>query len=62
VLREMPFPLATALVLTAYTHKLVVAVLATPLIYLAHALIERYLGREKAHAMRADALRLAAEQ
>ncbi|MCB0766362.1 MAG: queuosine precursor transporter [Flavobacteriales bacterium] len=62
VLRDMPFPLATALVITAYTYKLVVAVLATPLIYLAHALIERYLGREKAHAMRADALRLAAEQ
>ncbi|HNR53864.1 MAG TPA: queuosine precursor transporter [Flavobacteriales bacterium] len=61
-LRDMPFPLATALVLTAYTYKLVVAILATPLIYLAHALIERYLGKEKAHSMRENALRSAAEQ
>ena len=48
VLRDMPFPLATALVITAYTYKLVVAVLATPLIYLAHALIERSGAADRA--------------
>jgi hypothetical protein len=62
VLRDMPFPLATALVLTAYTYKLTVALLATPLVYLAHAGVERYLGKEKAHAMRTAALQRADEQ
>ncbi len=62
VLRDMSFPLATALVLTAYTYKLVVAIVSTPLVYLAHAGVERYLGKDKAQAMRAAALRRADEQ
>ncbi|MBX3284340.1 MAG: queuosine precursor transporter [Actinobacteria bacterium] len=62
VLRDMSFPLATALVLAAYAYKLTVALLATPLIYLAHAGVERYLGVEKARAMRAAALQQADEQ
>lgn len=62
VLRDMSFPLATALVLTAYTYKLTVALLATPLVYLAHAGVERYLGKEKAQAMRTAALQRADEQ
>ena len=49
--------MAPALVLTAYTYKLVVAVLSTPLVYLVHAGVERYLGAERAVAMRAAALR-----
>ncbi len=57
VLKDMSFPMATALVLTAYTYKLIVALLATPLVYLVHAGVERYLGRERAIAMRAAALR-----
>lgn len=61
VLRDMSFPLATALVLTAYCYKLAVALLATPLVYLAHAGVERYLGKEKAQAMRATALHQADE-
>ena len=62
VLRDMSFPLATALVLTAYAYKLVVAIVSTPLVYLAHAGVERYLGKEKAQAMRAAALSRADEQ
>jgi len=62
VLRDMSFPLATALVLTAYAYKLVVAIVSTPLVYLAHVGVERYLGKEKAQAMRAAALRQADEQ
>lgn len=62
VLRDMSFPLATALVLTAYVYKLTVALLATPLVYLAHAGVERYLGKETARAMRAAALQRADEQ
>lgn len=62
VFKGMSFPMATALVLTAYSYKLVVAILSTPLIYLVHAGVERYLGKEKALAMRAAALRRADEQ
>ncbi len=62
IFKGMSFPMATALVLTAYSYKLVVAILSTPLIYLVHAGVERYLGKEKALAMRAAALRRADEQ
>lgn len=62
IFKDMSFPLATALVLTAYSYKLLVALLATPLVYLAHAGVERYLGKEKARTMRAAALRMADEQ
>jgi uncharacterized integral membrane protein (TIGR00697 family) len=54
--RGMPMAEATALALTAYAYKFAVAILATPLLYLAHALIERWLGRELAAQMRAAAL------
>lgn len=57
VFRDMPFAKATALVITAYAYKFVVALLSTPLIYGAHWAIERYLGKERANAMRAEALR-----
>jgi uncharacterized integral membrane protein (TIGR00697 family) len=56
VLKDMSFAMATALVLTAYTYKLIVALLSTPLVYLVHAAVERYLGKERAVAMRAAAL------
>ncbi len=62
VFKGWSFQLCTALVLTAYCYKLVIAVLATPLIYLAHTGVERYLGRPKAEAMRAAALRSSDEQ
>ena len=38
------------------------ALLATPLVYLVHAGVERYLGKESAQAMREAALRLKEEQ
>ena len=36
-------------------YKFVVAVLLTPLIYLAHYLIEKYLGKELANKMKVEA-------
>lgn len=60
--KGMPFAQCTALVITAYCYKFIVALLATPLIYLVHAGVERYVGKEKAEAMRTAALRLRAEQ
>ena len=54
---DFTFARCTAMVLTAYTYKLLVALLSTPLVYLAHAGVERYLGKERAAAMRAAALR-----
>jgi uncharacterized integral membrane protein (TIGR00697 family) len=56
IFRDMSFAMATALALTAYAYKFTVAMLSTPLVYGAHALIERYLGRERAEAMRREAL------
>lgn len=35
--------------LTGYTFKLIIAVVLTPLIYVGHNLIEKYLGDEEAH-------------
>ena len=37
--------------LTNYTGKLIIAVALTPLIYLGHFLIDRYLGAEESHKM-----------
>lgn len=62
VFKGWSFALCTALVITAYCYKLIVALLSTPLVYLVHAGVERYLGHERAHAMRLAALRQADEQ
>ena len=62
IFKDMSFPMATALVLTAYTYKLIVAVLSTPLVYLVHAGVERYIGKERAQRMRDAALRGKDEQ
>ncbi|MFZ1688600.1 MAG: queuosine precursor transporter [Flavobacteriales bacterium] len=53
---DFTFARCTAMVLTAYTYKLIVAVLATPLVYAVHALVERYLGPRKAMEMREAAM------
>ncbi len=37
--------------ITNYSYKLVIAILVTPLIYLGHGLIDRYLGKETAHKL-----------
>jgi queuosine precursor transporter len=50
------FARVTAIATTSYMYKFVVAILATPLIYLAHAWIERFLGAEKASEMKKNAL------
>jgi len=38
-----------------YTYKFIMAILLTPVIYLAHYLIDHYLGHEQAEAMKAQA-------
>lgn len=62
IFKDMSFPMATALVLTAYTYKFSVAILSTPLVYLAHWGIERYLGKERAEEMRRMAMTSAKAQ
>jgi uncharacterized integral membrane protein (TIGR00697 family) len=52
------FPRVTAIAMVGYTYKFTIALLCTPLIYLIHYLIERYLGREKAAEMKQAALGL----
>ncbi len=37
--------------LTNYVYKFVIAVLSTPALYLVHAAVERYLGRDVAHGL-----------
>lgn len=59
---DFSFARCTAMVITAYTYKLLVAMLATPLVYAVHAGVERYLGRDRAAAMRLAALRRSDEQ
>ena len=54
--RDMTFAMATALAMTAYAYKFIVAIVSTPMIYVVHAGVERYVGKEKAAAMRAAAL------
>ncbi|MCB0795319.1 MAG: queuosine precursor transporter, partial [Flavobacteriales bacterium] len=56
IFKDMSFAMATALVMTAYAYKFIVATISTPLIYAAHAVIERYLGKEAAHALRQEAI------
>lgn len=59
---DFTFARCTAMVITAYAYKFIVALLSTPLVYLVHAGVERYLGAERAAAMRAAALRMRDEQ
>jgi hypothetical protein len=40
---------------TNYIYKFVVAIALTPLIYIGHAMIDRYLGKENADRISADA-------
>ena len=50
------FPRVTAIAITGYVYKFAIAILCTPVIYLIHNLIEDYLGKEKAAAMKKAAL------
>lgn len=44
-----------AIGITNYLYKFVVAIALTPLIYLGHNIIDKYLGKEAAHKISADA-------
>lgn len=55
--QDMTFAKASALAITAYCYKFIVALLATPLIYLCHSGIQGYLGKELAHELRQNALK-----
>lgn len=52
------FPRVTAIVLVSYVYKFTIAVLCTPLIYLIHGWIERYLGHDQAAGMKKAALEM----
>jgi len=41
--------------ITNYSYKVLIAILITPLIYLGHGIIDRYLGKEVAHEMSEEA-------
>jgi queuosine precursor transporter len=51
-----PFKLFIAVGLVNYIYKFIVAILLTPVIYLVHNIIEKYLGDEKAAEMKAAAM------
>lgn len=52
-----PFSLFLAVGTLNYLYKSAVALLLTPVLYLVHELLERYLGKETAAAMKAQAMR-----
>jgi len=52
---HLPFWQVLVLGVVGYSYKFVVALATTPLLYLAHTIIERYLGKELAHAMKVSA-------
>jgi len=51
-----PFSLFIAVGLVNYIYKFIVAILMTPVIYFVHYMIENYLGKEQAAAMKAAAM------
>jgi len=56
IFRNVSFEVCTALALTSYSYKFVVAIIFTPFVYLLHWLVEKYLGKEKAAEMKKAAL------
>lgn len=55
--RNFSLATVTAWALTAYMYKFLVAVLMTPVLYLVHWLIEKYLGKTKAMEMKLAAMK-----
>ncbi|HQU55930.1 MAG: queuosine precursor transporter [Chitinophagaceae bacterium] len=51
-----PFKLFIAVGIVNYIYKFIIAIIMTPVIYLIHHIIERYLGEEQATAMREAAM------
>lgn len=52
---DFSFAQINAIGITNYLYKFAVAILLTPLIYLGHAIIDRYLGKDNAEKMSAEA-------
>ncbi len=57
IFRGVSFGQCTAWALTSYSYKFLIAILFTPVIYGVHWIVERYLGKERAAAMKAAAMR-----
>ena len=57
VFRGVPVGQTMAWAFTAYAYKFLVALCMTPVIYLMHAMVERYLGKDVAGEMKRAALR-----
>jgi queuosine precursor transporter len=51
-----PFSLFVAVGVVNYMYKFIVAILLTPVIYIVHAWIERYLGHDQAAQMKKAAM------
>jgi len=51
----MPTDQIFAIGITNYTYKFIIAIVLTPIIYLGHVLIDRYLGKEHADKLSAEA-------
>ena len=51
------FKLVMAVCVVNYIYKCIVAIIMTPVIYLVHGIIERYLGHEVAHEMKQAAMK-----
>lgn len=57
VFKNFSLATVTAWALTAYIYKFLIAVLMTPVLYLVHWLIEKYLGKTKAMEMKLAAMK-----
>jgi uncharacterized PurR-regulated membrane protein YhhQ (DUF165 family) len=53
----VPVGQTMAWALTAYAYKFTIAILMTPLIYLIHWVVERFLGKETSIEMKQAALK-----
>jgi uncharacterized integral membrane protein (TIGR00697 family) len=51
-----PFSLFIAVGIVNYLYKFTVAIILTPVIYLVHSIIDKYLGEEQAAAMKKAAM------
>lgn len=52
---HLPFWQVLVLAVVGYSYKFVAALATTPLLYVAHSFIERYLGKELAHTLKTAA-------
>jgi uncharacterized PurR-regulated membrane protein YhhQ (DUF165 family) len=55
VFGNWPIEQVVAVGIVNYTYKFIVAIAVTPLLYVAHHFIDRYLGQETAEKMTAEA-------